>query len=172
MATSGKTSKYGVLCVAIALGCSLFGILLGVSLNLNSHDVLSSYRSSTTTLAHNNAQLANIVDAECYETCQQTASDTITLRKVKNLMTLRSKMHQYLDSLRTAFILYVDVEPSEQLRRLDAVAESTNFMMDQGNARKLRAGGNIMLLVTLGGLVPLTAFLTAWYLNKEEENEE
>ena len=34
-------------------------------------------------------------------------------------------------------------------------------------------GGNIMLILTLGGLVPLTAFLTAWYLGKEEdENEE
>jgi hypothetical protein len=34
-------------------------------------------------------------------------------------------------------------------------------------------GGNIMLILTLGGLVPVTAFLTAWYLGKEEdENEE
>ena len=34
-------------------------------------------------------------------------------------------------------------------------------------------GGNIMLILTLGGLVPLTAFLTAWYFGKEEdENEE
>lgn len=34
-------------------------------------------------------------------------------------------------------------------------------------------GGNIMLILTLGGLVPITAYLTAWYLGKEEdENEE
>ena len=33
-------------------------------------------------------------------------------------------------------------------------------------------GGNIMLILTLGGLVPLTAFLTAWYLGKEEEENE
>ena len=34
-------------------------------------------------------------------------------------------------------------------------------------------GGNIMLILTLGGLVPCTAFLMAWYLGKEEdENEE
>lgn len=34
-------------------------------------------------------------------------------------------------------------------------------------------GGNIMLILTLGGLVPLTASLTASYLGKEEdENEE
>ena len=32
-------------------------------------------------------------------------------------------------------------------------------------------GGNIMLILTLGGLVPLTSFLTAWYLNKEEEKK-
>lgn len=30
-----------------------------------------------------------------------------------------------------------------------------------------------MLILTLGGLVPLTSFLTAWYLGKEDdENEE
>ena len=35
------------------------------------------------------------------------------------------------------------------------------------------SGGNIMLILTLGGLVPLTSFLTAQYLGKEEdENEE
>ena len=34
-------------------------------------------------------------------------------------------------------------------------------------------GGNIMLILTLGGLVPLTAYLTASYLGKEEdENDE
>lgn len=30
-------------------------------------------------------------------------------------------------------------------------------------------GGNIMLILTLGGLVPLTSFLTAQYLGKEED---
>ena len=34
-------------------------------------------------------------------------------------------------------------------------------------------GGNIILILALGGLVPVTAYLTAWYLGKEEdENEE
>ena len=34
-------------------------------------------------------------------------------------------------------------------------------------------GGNIMLILTLGGLVPVTSFLTAQYLGKEEdENQE
>lgn len=30
-------------------------------------------------------------------------------------------------------------------------------------------GGNTMLILTLGGLVPFTAFLTASYLGKEED---
>lgn len=33
-------------------------------------------------------------------------------------------------------------------------------------------GGNMMLILTLGGVVPLTAFLTASYLGKEEEENE
>lgn len=33
-------------------------------------------------------------------------------------------------------------------------------------------GGNIMLILTLGGLVPVTAYLTAWYLGKEEEENQ
>ena len=32
-----------------------------------------------------------------------------------------------------------------------------------------RPGGNIMLILTLGDLVPLTSFLTARYLGKEED---
>lgn len=49
-----------------------------------------------------------------------------------------SVIYHYLDSIRSAFILYVDGEPGEQLRRLDVVSESTYFMMGQGNARELR----------------------------------
>ena len=30
-------------------------------------------------------------------------------------------------------------------------------------------GGNIMLILTLGGLVPVTSFLAAQYLGKEED---
>ena len=33
-------------------------------------------------------------------------------------------------------------------------------------------GGNIMLILTLAGLVPLTVFLTAGYLGKEEDEIE
>ena len=33
------------------------------------------------------------------------------------------------------------------------------------------AGGGILLILTLAGLVPITAFLTANYLGKEEDEE-
>lgn len=139
MAKSGKSSKYSVLCVAVALGCSLFGILLGVSLNLNSHDVLASYRSSMTTLAQNNAMMSDIEDAEWTRLCNIALEkkDSLLFCEVSDLSDA-SVIYHYLDSLRAAFILYVDGEPNEQLHRLDAVSESTYFMMDQGNARELR----------------------------------
>lgn len=139
MAKSGKSSKYSVLCVAVALGCSLFGILLGVSLNLNSHDVLASYRSSMTTLAQNNAMMSDIKDAEWTRLCNIALEkkDSLLFCEVSDLSDA-SVIYHYLDSLRAAFILYVDGEPNEQLHRLDIVSESTYFMMDQGNARELR----------------------------------
>lgn len=139
MTKSGKSSKYSVLCVAVALGCSLFGILLGVSLNLNSHDVLASYRSSMRTLAQNNAMLSDISVAE-WDRLQDRAiekEDSAMFCKVSDLSDA-SVIYRYLDSLRSAFILYVDGEPGGQLKRLDVVSESTYFMMDQGNARELR----------------------------------
>ena len=140
MAKSGKSSKYSVLSVAVALGCSLFGILLGVSLNLNSHDVLASYRSSMTTLAQNNEMLSDMEDAEWTRLCNFALEkkDSLLFCEVSDLSDA-SVIYHYLDSLRAAFILYVDGEPNEQLHRLDAVSESTYFMMDQGNARELRA---------------------------------
>lgn len=140
MAKSGKSSKYSVLCVAVALGCSLFGILLGVSLNLNSHDVLASYRSSMTTLEQNNEMLSDMEDAEWTRLCNIALgkNDSALSRKVEGLSE-ESAIFHYIDSLRAAFILYVDGEPDDQLRRLDAVAESADFMMNQGNARELRA---------------------------------
>ena len=139
MAKSGKSSKYSVLCVAVALGCSLFGILLGVSLNLNSHDVLASYRSSMTTLAQNNAILSDIEDAEWAHLCNIALEkkDSALCRKVE-ILSDESAIFHYIDSLRAAFILYVDGEPNEQLHRLDVVSESAYFMMNQGNARELR----------------------------------
>lgn len=139
MAKSSKSSKYSVLCVAVALGCSLFGILLGVSLNLNSHDVLASYRTSMTTLAQNNTMMSDIANAE-WDRLEDHAiekEDSALFCRISDLYDA-SVIYHYLDSLRSAFILYVDGEPNEQLHRLDAVSESTYFMMDQGNARELR----------------------------------
>lgn len=139
MAKSDKSSKYSLLCVAVALGCSLFGILLGVSLNLNSHDVLTSYRSSITTLAQNNEMLSDIEDDEWTRLCNIATgkTDSALFKKVERLSD-ESAIFHYIDSLRAAFILYVDGEPNEQLHRLDAVSESTDFMINQGNARELR----------------------------------
>ncbi len=139
MAKSSKSSKYSVLCVAVALGCSLFGILLGVSLNLNSHDVLASYRTSMTTLAQNNTMMSDIANAE-WDRLEDHAiekEDSALFCRISDLYDA-SVIYHYLDSLRSAFILYVDGEPNEQLHRLDAVSEATYFMMDQGNARELR----------------------------------
>ena len=84
MAKSDKSSKYSVLFVAVALGCSLFGILLGVSLNLNSHDVLTSYRSSMTPLAQNNEMLSDIEDDEWTRLCNiaMGKSDSALFKKV------------------------------------------------------------------------------------------
>lgn len=48
-------------------------------------------------------------------------------------------LQQYLDNLRTEFIQNVNRGEGETLLRLDDVDYSTNFMIYQGNAAKLRA---------------------------------
>ena len=139
MAKSEKITKYRVLCVAVALGCSLFGILLGISLNLNSKDVIRSYRISMTTIAQNNKMLSEIKDAEWNQLCDLALEkgDTMLFRKVEKL-SAQSEIYHYLDSLRAALILYVEGKPVDQLRRPDAVSEPTFFMLNQGNAKELR----------------------------------
>lgn len=139
MVNSGKISKYRVLCVAVALGCSLFGILLGISLNLNSRDVIRSYRNTQATLAHNNEKLEDIFHAEWLRLCYLALEkgDSTLFRKVDRLSD-QSVIYHYVDSLRTALIIYVDGVQGEQLRRPDAVSDPTFFMINQGNARELR----------------------------------
>ena len=139
MANSGKTSKYRVLCVAVALGCTLLGILLGISLNLNSHDVIRSYRNSLATLAHNNEKLKDIRDVEWNRLGDLALEkgDSTLFREVENLSD-QSEIYHYLDSLRMALIIYVDGVQGEQPRRADAVSEPTFFMINQGNASELR----------------------------------
>ena len=150
MAKSGKSSKYSVLCVAVALGCSLFGILFGVSLNLNSHDVLASYRSSMTTLAQNNAMLSDITVSE-WDRLQDHAiekEDSALFYKVSDLS--------------DASVM------KKSILKLGALSIS---LLSLALLFKIMhwPGGNTMLILTLGGLVPLTAFLTASYLGKEED---
>lgn len=139
MVNSGKISKYRVLCVAVGLGCSLFGILLGISLNLNSRDVIRSYRNTQATLAHNNEKLEDIFHAEWNRLCYLALEkgDSTLFRKVDRLSD-QSVIYHYVDSLRTALIIYVDGVQSDQLRRVDAVSEPTFFMINQGNAKELR----------------------------------
>lgn len=139
MANYEKTSKYRVLCVAVALGCSLFGILLGISLNLNSHDVIRSYRNSQATLAQNNEKLKDIRDAEWHRLADVAhENEDSTLFRTLYGLSDQSMIYQYVDSLRTALIIYVDGVQGEQLRRPDAVSDPTFFMINQGNARELR----------------------------------
>lgn len=139
MAKSEKITKYRVLCVIVALGCSLFGILLGISLNLNSHDVIRSYQNSQATLVQNNEKLKVMRDAEWHRLADvaQENEDSTLFRTLYGLSD-PSTIYQYLDSLRTALIIYVDGVQGEQLRRPDAVSEPTFFMINQGNAKELR----------------------------------
>lgn len=139
MVNSGKISKYRVLCVAVALGCSLFGILLGISLNLNSHDVIRSYQNSQATLVQNNEKMKVMRDAEWHRLADVAhENEDSTLYRTIYGLSDQSMIYQYLDSLRTALIIYVDGVQGEQLRRPDAVSDPTFFMINQGNARELR----------------------------------
>ena len=138
MTKSDAISKYKILCIVIAIGFSLFGILLGISLNLNSHDVLASYRSSAKTLECNNKALETVVDAAWQGLIDIAfeSKDSTLFRQMETLSDQSAILH-YLDSLRAAFILWVDGEQSEQIQRQDEVSSSTYFMIDLGNAREL-----------------------------------
>jgi len=139
MAKSEKKSKYRVLCIAVALGCSLFGILLGISLNLNSKDVIRSYRNSLATLAHNNEKLKDIRDAEWHRMADVAQeNEDSTLFRILDGLSDTSRIYQYVDSLRTALIIYVDGVQGEQLRRADEVSQTSFFMINEENAKVLR----------------------------------
>ena len=126
-----KLSNLRVLCVVVAIFCLLLGLLSGLSLNTTSHDVLASYRSSVL--------LSELVKDECAQVLKTKASDTLICRKVALLALSEDSLQQYLDNLRTEFIQNVNREEGENLLRLDDVDYSTNFMIYQGNAAKLRA---------------------------------
>ncbi len=134
-----KLSNLRVLCVVVAISCLLLGLLSGLSLNTTSHDVLASYRSSVETARNNNVLLSELVKDECAQVLKTKASDTLICRKVALLALSEDSLQQYLDNLRTEFIQNVNREEGETLLRLDDVDYSTNFMIYQGNAAKLRA---------------------------------
>lgn len=134
-----KLSNLRVLCVVVAIFCLLLGLLSGLSLNTTSHDVLASYRSSAETARNNNVLLSELVKDECAQVLKTKASDTLICRKVALLALSEDSLQQYLDNLRTEFIQNVNREEGETLLRLDDVDYSTNFMLYQGNAAKLRA---------------------------------
>lgn len=134
-----KLSNLRVLCVVVAIFCLLLGLLSGLSLNTTSHDVLASYRSSVETARNNNVLLSELVKDECAQVLKTKASDTLICRKVALLALSEDSLQQYLDNLRTEFIQNVNRGEGETLLRLDDVDYSTNFMIYQGNAAKLRA---------------------------------
>ena len=134
-----KLSNLRVLCVVVAIFCLLLGLLSGLSLNTTSHDVLASYRSSVETARNNNVLLSELVKDECAQVLKTKASDTLICRKVALLALSEDSLQQYLDNLRTEFIQNINREEGETLLRLDDVDYSTNFMIYQGNAAKLRA---------------------------------
>ena len=134
-----KLSNLRVLCVVVAIFCLLLGLLSGLSLNTTSHDVLASYRSSVETARNNNVLLSELVKDECAQVLKTKASDTLICRKVALLALSEDSLQQYLDNLRAEFIQNVNRGEGETLLRLDDVDYSTNFMIYQGNAAKLRA---------------------------------
>lgn len=134
-----KLSNLRVLCVVVAIFCLLLGLLSGLSLNTTSHDVLASYRSSVETARNNNVLLSELVKDECAQVLKTKASDTLICRKVALLALSEDSMQQYLDNLRAEFIQNVNRGEGETLLRLDDVDYSTNFMLYQGKAAKLRA---------------------------------
>ena len=139
MNQSKKIANYRALCVVVAIFCLLLGLLSGLSLNTTSHDVLASYRSSVETARNNNVLLSELVKDECAQVLKTKASDTLICRKVALLALSEDSLQQYLDNLRMEFIQNVNREEGETLLRLDDVDYSTNFMIYQGNAAKLRA---------------------------------
>lgn len=139
MPSSRKIADYRVLCVAVGIVCVLLGLLLGISLNINSHDVLASYRSSAMTVEQGNAMLSNLVQRECDLMLKDNSTDTVMVQKVEVLRDAHDSILQYLSSLRSDFILSVDGVEGERLQRLDDVDFSTNYMINEGHAVELKS---------------------------------
>lgn len=139
MNQSEKLSKRRVLCIVVAISSLLLGLLLGISLNINSHDVLNSYRSSITTIDNNNIQLAQILQAEFDQALQDPNIDTTTLNKVEILRDEQIAFLRYWDTLHANFLQWVNGDGGDiVILHPDDVDAPTYFMIDQRNAQTLR----------------------------------
>ena len=134
---SKKTADYRVLSVLVGLACILLGLLLGMSINTNSHNVLASYRSSDITMEKSNAMLSVLVKDECERMLEDNAAETVTVRKVEMLQNAHDSIILYLNHLRFDFICFVDGNNGGVLHSIDDVSNSTNFMINQGHAKEL-----------------------------------
>lgn len=139
MASSEHTSKMKILCIMGVLFSLMLGLLLGISLNINSHDVLTSYRSSITTINHSNTQLAKIMQAELDAVLQDPDTDTLTLNKVEILRDEQIGFLRYWDTLHSNFLQYINGSGDDVVIKYpDNVDATTYFMVSQGNATTLR----------------------------------
>lgn len=135
--SSKKTTNYQVLSVLVGIACILFGLLFGMSINTNSHDVLASYRSSDITIEKGNAMLSVLVRDECERMLNDHAADTVTVGKVGMLQDAHDSIILYLNHMRFDFICFVDGNNGGVLHSIDDVSNSTNFMINQGHAKEL-----------------------------------
>lgn len=139
MAASDHQSKMKVLCIMGAIFTLLLGLLLGISLNNNSHDVLASYRSSIETIDNSNIQLAKIMQTELDIVLQKPDTDSLMRKKVESLQKEQMDILHYCDSLYSDFREWVNGgEVSLKILHPDEVDASTYFMINQGNAMSLR----------------------------------
>ncbi|MBR4136361.1 MAG: hypothetical protein IKU03_08140 [Bacteroidales bacterium] len=138
MSLSKKLSNYRILCCTVAIVCLLLGVLLGVSLNLNSRDVLTSYKTFSSTQTQTNDQLSQLLDQEYQRVMDDVFLDSITRSKVEELYSAQKEMTDYIDSLRKTFIMDVNGEVSDQLMRWDDISGSEYFMIGLGNASALK----------------------------------
>lgn len=134
---SKKIADSRVLSVLVGLACILLGLLLGMSINTNSHDVLASYRSSDIIMEKGNAMLSVLVKDECERMLEDNAVDTVMVRKVEMLQDAHDSIILCLNHMRFDFICFVEGNNGGVLHSIDDVSNSTNFMINQGHAKEL-----------------------------------
>ena len=135
--SSKKTADYRVLCIVMGLIGILFGLLLGISINSNSHSVVASYKSSDMTIEKGNTMLSLFIRNECERMLDDNAADTVMVSKVETLQDAHDSILLYLNTMRYDFIRYVDGNNGGVLHCFDDVSNSTNFMINKGHAKEL-----------------------------------